>query len=233
LKKVITLISAVLLFAMVGAATDEPRYEVYLGYQYVRANQFNQTSGLATSIGGYDMHGGDGQFIYNVNHWLSAVADAGAVSKGNIGIPGFDIGVANTTAFVYGGPRFYYRRHHKGLLGLTPFGEILFGGAFRHLSTNVVALTSVNTPNVPIAGPFNILFPGPLAVVNAELKTTQNAFSMKVGGGLDWTFSKHLGFRPLQVDYVLTRFPDLATGNRANQNSLAASAGFLFTWGAK
>jgi hypothetical protein len=233
LKKSITLISALLLFAMVGAATDIPRYEIYLGYQYVRANQFNQSSGLATSIGGYDMHGGVGEFTYNYNHWLSAVAVAGGVNKGNIGIPGFDLGVANTTAFVYGGPRFYYRRHHKGLLGLTPFGEILFGGAFRHISTDVVAVTSFNTPNVPISTPFGTLFPGPLAVVNATLKTTQNAFSMKVGGGLDWRFNKHFGFRPLQVDYVLTRFPDLSTGSRANQNSLAASAGLLFTWGAR
>ena len=234
MTRIITLISSVLLCAMVGsAAADEPRYEVYLGYQYVRANQFNQTSGLATSIGGYDMHGGDGQFIYNYNHWLSFVGDAGGVNKGNIGIPGFGLGVSNTTAFVYGGPRFYYRRHHKGLLGLEPFGQVLFGAAFRHLSTDVVAVTSFNTPNVPISGPFNVLFPGPLAVVNAGLSTNQNAFSMKVGGGLDWTFSKHVGFRPLQVDYVLTRFPDLATGSRANQNSIAASAGFLFTWGAR
>jgi hypothetical protein len=178
------------------------------------------------------MHGGDGQFIYNYNHWLSAVADAGGVNKGNIGIPGFAVGVANTTAFVYGGPRFYYRRHHKGLLGLTPFGQILFGGAFRHLSTDVVALTSFNTPNVPISTPLGTLFPGPLAVVNATLKTTQNAFSMKVGGGLDWGFSKHVGFRPLEADYVLTRFPNLSTGDRANQHSLAASTGILFTWGA-
>jgi hypothetical protein len=218
---------------MVGAATDVPRYEVYLGYQYVRANQFSQSSGLATSIGGYDMHGGDGQFIYNYKRWLSGVVDAGGVNKGNIGIPGFALGVSNTTAFVYGGPRFYYRRHHKGLLGLEPFGQVLFGAAFRHLSTNVVALTSVNTPNVPISTPFGILFPGPLAVVNAELTTNQNAFSMKVGGGLDWRFSKHVGFRPMEVNYVLTRFPNLSTGDRSNQHSIAASAGFLFSWGAR
>jgi hypothetical protein len=233
LKKTITLISAVLLFAMVGAATDVPKYEIYLGYQYVRANQFNQTSGLATSIGGYDMHGGDGQFIYNFKHWLSGVADAGGVTKGNIGIPGFALGVSNTTAFIYGGPRFYYRRHHKGMLGFTPFGQILFGAAFRHLSTGVTALTDINTPNPPIANPFNGLFPGPLTVVNAQLTTNQNAFSMKVGGGLDYRFNKHFGFRLPEVNYVLTRFPDLATGNRANQNSIAASAGFLFTWGAQ
>jgi len=233
LKKSITLISTALLFAMVGAATDEPKYEVYLGYQYVRANQFNQNNGLAHSIGGFDMNGGDGQFVYNIRHWVSFVADAGGVTKPNIGIPGVALGVANTTAFVYGGPRFYYRGHHHGVFGFTPFGEVLFGGAFRHLSTDVTALTSINTPNVPISSPYGNLFPGPLVVVNAELKNTQNAFSMKAGGGLDYRFNKHFGFRPLEVDYVLTRFPNLSNGYRENQSSIAASAGVLFTWGAK
>jgi len=233
LRKSITLISVVLLFAMVGAATELPRYEIYLGYQYVRANQFNQNNGLGQSIGGYDMNGGDGQFVYNVNHWASVVADAGGVTKPNIGIPGFDIRVWNTTAFVYGGPRFYYRRHQHGFLGFTPFGQVLFGAAFRHLGTNVTALTDINTPNVPISTPFGTLFPGPLAVVNAQLTTNQNAFSMKVGGGLDYRFNKHFGFRLPEVNYVLTRFPSLSSGDRQNQSSIAASAGFLFTWGAR
>jgi len=218
---------------MVGAATDEPKYEVYLGFQYVRANQFNQNSGLAQSIGGFSLYGGDGQFIYNFNHWVSFVADAGGVNKPNIGLPGVDLSIADTTAFVYGGPRFYLRKLHHGIFGLQPFGEILFGGAFRHLSTNVTGLTSIETPSLPIATPYGILFPGPLAVVNGELHNTENAFSMKVGGGLDYKINKHFGFRPLEVDYVLTRFPSLSDGVRENQSSIAASAGLLFTWGAK
>jgi hypothetical protein len=233
LKKSITVISAVLLFAMVGAATDIPKYEIYLGYQYVRANQFNQNNGLGQSVGGYDMSGGVGQFIYSFNHWVSFVGEGGGVTKPRIGIPGFDIGVSNTTAFVYGGPRFYYRRHNHGFLGFTPFGQVLLGAAFRHLGTNVTALTSIDTPNVPISTPFGTLFPGPLAVVNAQLTTTQNAFSMKVGGGLDYRFNKHLGFRLPEVNYVLTRFPSLSGGDRQNQNSISASAGFIFSWGAR
>ena len=239
MKKIITLISAVLLFAMVATATDEPKYEVYAGYQYVRSNAFqghffNRDLGLFQDVNtGFDMHGGDAQFIYNINDWAGFVVDAGGVNKPNIGIINANLGVADTTAFVYGGPRFYYRRHHKGLFGLQPFGEILFGGAFRHLSTDVTAVTSLNTPNFPIATPYGILFPGPLAVVNGELKRTDNAFSMKVGGGLDYKFNKHIGFRALEVDYILTRFPGVLTGARENQNSVAASAGVIFTWGAE
>jgi hypothetical protein len=233
LKISITLASAILLSAIAATAADEPRYEVYLGYQYVRANQFNQNIGLAQSIGGFDMHGGDGQFVYNLSHWASLAVDAGGVNKGNVGIPGTNVGVSDITSFIYGGPRFYYRRHHHGVFGLTPFGEVLFGAAFRHASTDVTAVTSFNTPNIPVASPYSGLFPGPLAVVNAQLTNTQNAFSMKVGGGLDYRFNKHIGFRPLEVDYVLTRFPNLSNGVTENQNSFAASAGVLFTWGAK
>jgi hypothetical protein len=56
---------------------------------------------------------------------------------------------------------------------------------------------------------------------------------MKVGGGLDYRLNKHFSFRPLEVDYVLTRFPSLSTGSQDNQSSIAASAGVLFTFGAQ
>ena len=222
MKKSITLMSVVPLFALVASAQqDVPRSEAYLGFQYVRANQFNQNNGLGQSIGGFDMYGGHGQFIWNFNKWISAVGDFGAVNKPNIGI----INVQNTTAFAYGGPRFYYRMHR-----LSPFGQVLFGGAFRHASTAVTALTGPNTPNLPVVSPAN-LFPGPLAVVSAGLSATQNAFSMRTGGGLDYRLSKHFSARAVEVDYILTRFPSLSTGVRENQSSIAASAGIIFTFG--
>jgi hypothetical protein len=224
-KKYFTVSLIVLLFAVVAVAQNEvPRYEAYLGLQYVRANQFNQNLGLGQTIGGFDMYGGDGQFVYNFNKMISGVIDGGAVNKPNIGV----INAQNTTAFVYGGPRFYFRKGRR----VSPFAEVLFGGAFRHVSTEVTALTSIDTPNIPVVNPLN-LFPGPLAVVNATLSTTENAFSMKVGGGLDYRLNKHFSFRPLEVDYVLTRFPSLSTGSQDNQSSIAASAGVLFTFGAQ
>jgi len=95
----------------------------------------------------------------------------------------------------------------------------------------VTALTSPDTPILPVANP-STLFPGPLAVVTARLSTTENAFSMMAGGGLDYRLSKHFSVRPVEVDYVLTRFPSLSTGFRDNQHSIAASAGIIFTFGA-
>ena len=220
MKKSITVIGAVLLFALVASAQkDVPRAEGYLGFQYVRANQFNQNNGLGQSIGGFDMYGGHGQFIWNFNKWISAVGDFGAVNKPNIGV----INVQNTTAFAYAGPRFYYRMHR-----LSPFGQVLFGAAYRHVSTEVTALTGPGTPVILSPSP---LFPGPLAVVTARLNTTENAFSMRAGGGLDYRLSRHFSVRAVEVDYILTRFPSLSTGSRENQSSIAASAGVIFTFG--
>jgi hypothetical protein len=254
LKKIITLFSGILLFTMVAAATELPKYEVYLGYQYIRSYTFNDTffnpiTGTNDSFNrDFDMHGGDGQFIYNFNNWLGGVVDAGGVNKPNVGFNAFNcllpdcpagsivpgvLGVSNTMAFVYGGPRFTLRRHRHGFFGLQPFGEVLFGAAFRHLSTNVPAVTSFNTPLLPpVATPFGNLFPGPLTVVNAQLTRSDNGFSLKTGGGLDYRFNKHFSARVLQVDYILTRFPGVITGIRTNRNNLVASAGILFTWGA-
>jgi opacity protein-like surface antigen len=242
-KRCFLLIGGALLLTTLAAATDEPpRYEAFAGFQYVRANQFNQNAGLGTVIGGFDMYGGDGQFQYNFNKWISGVIDGGAVNKPNVAVPGLvitnpggpllppgtplSIGVQNTTAFTFGGPRIYWR-HGRW----APFGEVLFGGAFRRVSTGVIALTSPTTPFVPVVSPAT-LFPGPNAVVSARLSASENAFAMRVGGGLDYKLGKYFSLRPVEVDYILTRFPSLSTGFRENQSSIAASAGIIFTFGA-
>ena len=41
MKKSITLIAGILLFTLVAAATDIPKYETFLGYTYVRTNLNN------------------------------------------------------------------------------------------------------------------------------------------------------------------------------------------------
>ena len=189
----------------------------------IRANQFNQNTGLGQAIGGFDMHGGSGQFIYNFNKWISAVADAGAVHKGNVGF----INVENTTAFTLFGPRVSWRRGR-----ITPYGQVLFGVAYRLVSRPVTVVIGPNIPTFPVVNPPD-LFPVPGDVVTARLTANETAFAMTAGGGLDIRVSKHFSFRPVSVDYVLTRFPSLSTGENLNQNSIRASAGVLFTWGAQ
>jgi hypothetical protein len=224
MKKSTTVIAAGLLAAFVAGATDIPRYETFLGYTYVRANQFNQNTGLGQTIGGFDMNGGSFQFIYNFNKWVSGVADIGAVTKQNVGV----INANNTTTFYLFGPRFSYRKHSR----FTPYGQIVFGGATRSLSRQLDVLTGANIPVFPVATAQD-LFPGANTEITAQVSATQTAFAMAVGGGLDWKIAKRISFRPIAVDYVLTRFPSFLTGNNSNQNSLRASAGIIFTFGAR
>ena len=97
------------------------------------------------------------------------------------------------------------------------------------VSRQLDVLTGPNTPTFPIVNPPD-LFPGPGAFVTARLTANETAFAMTAGGGLDIRVSKHFSFRPVSVDYVLTRFPSLSTGENLNQNSIRASAGILFTF---
>ena len=223
MKKSVTVIAGVLLFALGAAATDVPRFETELGYTYVRANQFNQNTGLGQKIGGFDMNGGSAQFIYNANHWLSGVADFGAVAKGNVGV----VNVEDTTAFFLFGPRAAYRRHGR----FTPYAQILFGGADRSISRKLNAVTDLNTPIFPVVQPLN-LFPGPGVDITARVSASQTAFAMAAGGGLDIRIGKRFSFRPVAVDYVLTRFPSLLTGRNQDQNSIRVTTGVIFTFGA-
>jgi hypothetical protein len=56
---------------------------------------------------------------------------------------------------------------------------------------------------------------------------SQNAFAMALGGGLDFQLNKHFFVRPVQAEYLMTKF---ATGTNNLQNGFRYSAGFGFRW---
>jgi len=65
---------------------------------------------------------------------------------------------------------------------------------------------------------------------NANLFDTvnsHNAFATALGGGFDFRINRHFSLRPLDVDYLPTRFPEVAVG-RQTQDNLRASTGFVF-----
>ena len=224
MKNIITVIATSLCFSLVAGATDFPKSELFLGYTYVRANQFRQNTGLGQDIGGFDMNGGSAQFIYNFNHTWSFLADIGSVTKANVGV----INANNETTFYMFGPRASYRSHSR----FTPYVQIVFGAATRSLNRQLDVFTGSNIPTFPVVTPHD-LFPDRNTEITAQVSATQTAFAMAAGGGLDWRIGRRLSFRPISVDYVLTRFPSLLAGSNENQNSIRASAGFIFTFGAK
>lgn len=95
--------------ALPAMAQDEaPKAEVYAGYDYARVND------LGTS---FNFNGGSGQLAYNANHWLGIVGDLGGYYTSN----GFHAGIFS---YLFG-PRISLRGRGK----LTPFAQVLFGGA--------------------------------------------------------------------------------------------------------
>ena len=224
MRKTLSIIAVVLLFALVAAAQDVPRVEAFLGYTYTRANS-------ATNVPAFSMNGGSGQVGVNFNKWLGFYMDMGAVHNGNV----HDLHIDNTLSNYLFGPRvsLHYSR-------IKPYFQVLFGGA--HFGTsvsvaNLVEATGATAPPVPtqpifIPGEGNVLV-GPGQPVTARLVHSQTAFGMTVGGGLDIKINKWVSFRPVQLEYFLTRLQHIQTANDNNQNNLRYSTGVNFTFGAQ
>ena len=91
---------------------------------------------------------------------------------------------------------------------VTYFGEVLFGGS----NTNVYA----NLSKAFVLGGGTI-----------SASDTQHPFTMSAGGGLDINFSKRVAFRPIEIDYMLTRYSNPLTSTN-NQNHFRYIAGIVF-----
>ena len=211
MKKCISVFGLGALLALTAIAEETPKYEVFLGYHFVR---FNPNSSFVPS---FNANGGGGQFVYNPNKWLGLEFDAGAVTKGVLG--GFDID--STVINFVAGPRVTFHNHSR----LIPFVHALFGGAYSTASVPVF---------LPLAGgsvlPPGIVFP-PGSPISARLNASNTGFAMLAGGGLDIKISRHVAFRPIGADYYLTRLPSLLTGNTSNRNNFRYSAGVTFLLG--
>src|SRR5438270_11773279 len=100
------------------------------------------------------------------------------------------------------GPQFSHRGQRW-----TPFAHALFGAA---------RLADIQVSTIPSGSAFfNRSFP-------------QNSFATALGMGLDGNFNKHIRVRPIQAEYLLTKFTD---GRHNKQNNLRASAGLVLHFG--
>jgi hypothetical protein len=202
------------MLAVAAAAQDTPRVETFLGYTYVRANS-------ASNVPAFSANGGGGQFAYNFNKYFSAVADLGAIHNGDIGGHLID----NTTANFLFGPRLSMRYPR-----IRPYFQVLFGGVYLAASSRVSAIAA--DPVLPGYLP-GVATPIPGQPITARIGAQQTAFALTAGGGLDIKINKHLSFRPIGLDYYMTRLQNLRTQDDNNQNNLRYTTGFNFTFGAQ
>ncbi len=61
--------------------------------------------------------------------------------------------------------------------------------------------------------------------------STQNAFALATGGGVDVVFTKNIAWRFAQIDYLMTNFSGTSVGSSARQNNLRVGSGIVLRWG--
>ena len=196
MKRWALLCGAMLLFAGIASAQDDSKVTVFGGYSYVRANPGFGAPGL-------NFNGGSGSIAYNVNSWLGAVADFGGYHWSGSGDTS---GVDATVVTYLFGPKVSM---HAG--PITPFVQTLFGGA--HGSGDITGV--VCDARVRSVRPEQSLCSG---------SGSDNAFSMALGGGLDWNATPHIGVRLIQGEYLMTRF----FSNTQNNARISAGVTFRF-----
>jgi outer membrane immunogenic protein len=146
------------------AAQDLPAWEISAGYTFVRTNA------PPGQCGCFSMNGGNGAIAYRFSDYFSVAADVAAVRSGNV--DGSNQGLT-LTSYQFG-PRFAVPLHSR----ITPFGEVLVGGA--HASGLSYGSNGISS----------------------------NAFAATIGGGLDLNLTRRISLRLVEADYYVTRFPN-------------------------
>jgi hypothetical protein len=212
MKKTIWMLTVGALSVLSVYAQEAPKADLFIGYSFQRYNS-------AQTIPAFTANGGLGTFAWNFNNHIAAEAELGGYHNGNINNKQLD-----TTFFSYTfGPRISWGRSKR----IDPYFHILFGG--QHV-TSSIASSSVLVVNPNIAAG---------ATPPARYSGNQAAFAMPVGGGLDIKISRMISFRPIQLDYFLTRFeapnvtvpPGTTAKDARNQNNLRYAAGISFNFG--
>ena len=200
------------LFGSAAYAQEEAkRVEAFLEYSYLR---FNPT---LPRLNNRSFNGGGGELTLNVTRflglkgefmgygsttWSTTVVSPIATPRGIVPAGNYNT-QANMFTYLFGPVIKFPGR-------VNPFGEVLFGGSNSNGYANF-------TRAVNQAG----------GTLSASTSGTQHPFTMAVGGGLDIHISKHFAFRPLEVDYLLTRYTN-PVSNTNNQNHFRYVAGLGF-----
>jgi hypothetical protein len=202
MKKLVIATVLVLFCSLAAIAQDVPKAEWFLGYNYVRVNS-------TSTISSYSSNGGSSQLAINFGKWVSGVFDIGGYHNGVVN--GYEID--NTILSYMWGPRINIRQGR-----VNPYFNTLFGGVWAGASAakTVTPCTGTSCGTPTDAG----RYAGSL-----------NAFAMAIGGGLDIKINKHAAFRPIGLDYFMTRLHNPLDQSDHNQNNLRYSAGINFTFG--
>ena len=143
-------------------------------------------------------------------------------------------GVSGVDSFhLHGGSASVAYNYNTWLSAVADFGgynngNVLGTGASGTLSTYLFG-PRVTYRHIRRITPFGQVLFGVAHANSSAFKTTNsdNAFAMSVGGGVDYKLFDHFSIRPIQADYLMTRFGVGTTGTQT-QNNVRLSTGFVF-----
>jgi hypothetical protein len=189
---------AVLMFGSFAFAQEGPKAEITGYYSYFRFNPENSGTLNSHSLNG---GGADISFFFTKMIGIKAEFD-GTQSNSVTYTNGISVVKASANLFTYNvGPVVKFRAQK-----FEPFAEALFGGAHSSFYGNLCKQLTTCVANNP----------------------SNNAFDFVMGGGLDIPLSHSIAIRPVQVDYILTRFGNGFTAGNQNQSNFRYQAGIQF-----
>jgi hypothetical protein len=188
-------------------AQENSKGEVSLDFSYVHF--VPQNNRIVSSA---NLYGGGGAGVYYFLGGLGIKGEFegyGSSTKtfvfpaGSIVCPRGCAATASGNLFTYNvGPQIKF---HRG--PISPFVEALFGGAHSNFYGNV--------------------FHNCIGCVISK-SPSNNAFDFIIGGGIDFKIGQRFAVRPVEVDYLLTRFGNNFTQGNNNQSNFRYQAGVVF-----
>jgi opacity protein-like surface antigen len=221
MRKYFVLVGVIVLTAGAALSQEFPKVETSPAFMFIRSSP-NLTNaytiippggGTPVAITGsnnFNCAGGGGTIAYNVSSLLGIAMDLGGCK-----IFGNTVGLGNKISgsqFTYlFGPRITIRTASP----FQPFFELGFGGDRIALSCQSSAASCISRAGT---GSYS-----------------KNAFALTVGGGFDIKINKKFAIRPIQAEYLYTRFGNncaaAVCNNNNNQNSFRLKSGFVVGWG--
>jgi hypothetical protein len=200
-----TSVCVLLLSTASGAQTSYPKFEVPVDFSFINVHPDLPV------ITSFNVFGGGVGGVYNFASVVGLKADFQFYTQGtgvrntfeHHGFPAGQLS-ANFTTYLFG-PQF---KKHSGKF--QPFGEALFGTAHTNEFAQIFKEEGITNKS-----------------------SSDSAFAMEFGGGLDYAIIPYVELRPVEVNYLYTRFGVNGTTYTGSQNNFKYSAGVNFQFGGK
>jgi outer membrane immunogenic protein len=200
MKRVVSLVALTLLLAGVACAQENPRFEVTADYSYFRVNP-----SLPSVWSTQNLNGGGGDVTYFFTNHFGVKGDVQGYNSSNQ-CPAATSELTNCVSsnlvtYMFGPVAKY--RFGK----FEPFSEVLFGGAHSNFYVNACKSNSVLCGGTTPAS---------------------TAFSLAVGGGVDFELTRRFSVRLFDADYVRTGFGNNFILGNSSQSNFRLQTGLQF-----